>query len=207
MVTEMDSKELNKRKNTDYQQFLNVTNRKPAIFRDIIIESEYDPLEPNRQSLKAQTMMLNDPVRISQIKAYQEASMLTTTHSNNNNPTSSSGKSPLGKDTLNVELWAAGKIEATPYGSFAKLMKSTNHTNNGNQEQQKSKTMQSHIFFDHYTFPKGRDVIDAEMPKGKRIVPQLNVGNPGDVFGNLPPDFKKELSSMKLLESRNPLNY
>ena len=36
----MDSKALNKQKNRDYEQFLSITNRKPAIFRDIIIESE-----------------------------------------------------------------------------------------------------------------------------------------------------------------------
>ena len=36
----MDSKELNRQKNRDYDTFLNITNRKPAIFRDIIIESE-----------------------------------------------------------------------------------------------------------------------------------------------------------------------
>lgn len=39
-VNSMDSKTLNRRKNEDYEQFLNITNRKPAIFRDIIIESE-----------------------------------------------------------------------------------------------------------------------------------------------------------------------
>jgi hypothetical protein len=36
----MDAKALNKKKNEDYEKFLRITNRKPAIFRDIIIESE-----------------------------------------------------------------------------------------------------------------------------------------------------------------------
>jgi Zn-dependent peptidase ImmA (M78 family) len=36
----MDAKELNRKKNEDYEKFLSITNRKPAIFRDIIIESE-----------------------------------------------------------------------------------------------------------------------------------------------------------------------
>lgn len=36
----MDSKKLNKQKNDDYSIFLDITNRKSAIFRDIIIESE-----------------------------------------------------------------------------------------------------------------------------------------------------------------------
>lgn len=39
-INQMDSKELNKKKNEDYAKFLEITNRKTAIFRDIIIESE-----------------------------------------------------------------------------------------------------------------------------------------------------------------------
>ena len=97
---------MNQRKNTDYKKFLTVTNRKPAIFRDIIIESEYDPLEPNRRCYKAKTAMLEDPVKISEIKARKEASMLGT---------STKGvltqKQPIGKDTLDVKLWASGQIE------------------------------------------------------------------------------------------------
>ena len=41
----MDPKELNRQKNEDYDKFLNITNRKPAIFRDIIIESECTLIE------------------------------------------------------------------------------------------------------------------------------------------------------------------
>lgn len=36
----MDTKELSRQKNEDFDKFLAITNRKPAIFRDIIIESE-----------------------------------------------------------------------------------------------------------------------------------------------------------------------
>ena len=39
-INKMDNKELNRQKNEDYEKFLNITNKKPAIFRDIIIESE-----------------------------------------------------------------------------------------------------------------------------------------------------------------------
>jgi hypothetical protein len=39
-IESVPSKELNKKKNEDYNKFLTVTNRKPCIFRDIIIESE-----------------------------------------------------------------------------------------------------------------------------------------------------------------------
>ncbi len=39
-ISEVTSKDLNKKKNEDYDKSLNVTNRKACIFRDIIIESE-----------------------------------------------------------------------------------------------------------------------------------------------------------------------
>ena len=40
----MDSSEINRRRRHEFQKFLDTTNAKGAIFRDIIIESEYDPL-------------------------------------------------------------------------------------------------------------------------------------------------------------------
>jgi hypothetical protein len=39
-INSISPKELNRKKNEDYSKFLEITNRKPAIFRDIIIESE-----------------------------------------------------------------------------------------------------------------------------------------------------------------------
>lgn len=193
----MDSKQLNRKKNEDYKKFLTVTNRKPAIFRDIIIESEYDPLEPNRRCVKAKTGKLNDPVKVSEIKAQKEASMLGT---------SAKGvlqaKQTLGKDTLNVEQWAAGKIEATPYGTFAKMMSTKGGADDS--PSQKSLTMQSHIHFDHFAFPRGRDAIEAEMPKGKRIYPEVVYSDPARVFGGLPESFAKELAAIKPVESRRP---
>lgn len=39
-IDSTESKALNKKKNEDYEKFLSITNRKAAIFRDIIIESE-----------------------------------------------------------------------------------------------------------------------------------------------------------------------
>lgn len=193
-IATTEGKHLNKRKNQDYQKFLDVTNRKPAIFRDIIIESEYDPLEPNRKCIVAKTGLLEDPVKISEIKAKKEASMLGT------GPKSAiTQKKALGKDTLDVELWASGKIESTPYGTFAKMM-----SNTSGQSQEKSKTMQSHIHFDHFSFPKGRAAIDAEMPKGKRVHPEPNVDNPNRIFGGLPDSFKQEVSRIAPPENRRP---
>jgi len=157
-VDTMPSKQLNAQKCKDYEKFLDITNRKPAIFRDIIIESEYDPLEPNRRAVKAKTKKLKDPTMIDQQKAEAEEAMLG----------SDIPKKVLrrGKDTLPVHLWAAGQIEATPYGSFAKMMSS----NEGGGKI--TATSKSNVIFDHFNFPYGKSAIDKEMPLGKRVYPK-----------------------------------
>lgn len=164
-VDKLDGKSLNKSRNDDFEKFLNITNRKSAIFNDIIIESEYDPLEPNRRCIKAKAGYLKDPVKIDAQKAESESNMLGLKRP----------KQKLGKDTLPVELWRSGQIEATPYGSFAKLMDSA-----GSNKQKKNQTMQSKVPFDHFSFPKGKEAIDKEMPRGKRIHPKTIYANPAD---------------------------
>ncbi len=189
----MDSKYLNKKKNEDYKKFLNVTNRKPAIFRDIIIESEYDPLEPNRHCVKAKTGKLADPVKISERKAVAESGMLGSASAKN--------RPPRGKDKLAVELWASGQIEATPYGTFAKMMDSKGDSP-GNEA--RSATMKSHITFDHFSYPKGNAVVQEEMPRGKRVFPTTTYADPSRVFGHLPPNVEKEIAQIAPPENRRP---
>lgn len=157
-IDHIDSKTLNKQKNEDYQQFIDISNRKPAIFRDIIIESEYDPLEPNRRSIKAKTGTLKDPTLMLLRKAEDEAGML----GDDKGRTLQIARPNATKATLPVELWASGKIEGTPHGRFMKMM---------NTKQKNTPTMKSNLKFDDYNFAKGKAAIDAEMPKGKRSSP------------------------------------
>ena len=156
----ISSKDLNKMKNEDYEKFLDISNRKPAIFRDIIIESEYDPLEPNRRAIKARTGILKDPILMLGRKHADEAAMLGE----------STGKKSIvmtgTKVTLPVELWASGKIEGTPHGRFMKMM---------NAKPKLTDTMTSNLVFDDYSYARGKAAVDAEMPKGKRAYP-TNIG-------------------------------
>lgn len=162
-INSMSSKELHRKKCQDYAKFLDITNKKPSIFRDIIIESEYDPLEPNRRSIKARTKRLIDPTHIEAQKAAEEGSMLQV---DGNLAT----KAKLCKETLATELWAAGQIEATPYGCFSKMM-SSDTPGDGNP------TQRSNVKFDHFDYPKGKGALDVEMPKGKRTIPIADLGN------------------------------
>ena len=115
-----DYKQMLKEKNDDYQKFLDITNKKSAIFRDIIIESEYDPLEPNRRAIKARTGKLKDPTLHILQKTVDEMVMLDPDYGK-------SGENRGGKYTLPTEMWASGKIEATPHGRFGKMMASANN--------------------------------------------------------------------------------
>jgi hypothetical protein len=162
----MEYKELLKKRNQDYQNFLDITNKKPAIFRDIIIESEYDPLEPNRRAIHAKPGKLNDPTLHILQKAYDESAMLDPNSTKN-----SFRNVRTGRDTLDVEMWNSGKIEATPHGRFGKMMTQPAGGGGGGGDsirEQKIKSQRSNVIFDHYDFPVGKAAIDKEMPVGKR---------------------------------------
>lgn len=150
-----DYKQMLKEKNADYQKFLDITNKKSAIFRDIIIESEYDPLEPNRRAIKAGTGKLKDPTLHILQKTVDEMVMLDPEYGK-------SGENTGGKYTLPTEMWASGKIEATPHGRFGKMMASANN------EEKRKRAPRSKVVFDEYDFPKGKSAIDVEMPLGKK---------------------------------------
>lgn len=151
-----------------------------------------DPLEPNRHCVKAVTGKLKDPVKIDQQKAESESSMLKGR--------AFKPKTKLGKETLDVQLWASGQIEATPYGTFAKMMSSKKNGDDA-MTQKRNETMKSHIIFDHYQYPSGKDAIDKEMPRGKRIHPTAIFSDPGRVFGHLPPSVEKEISQIQIPEN------
>lgn len=90
-------------------------------------------------------------------------------------------KRQLGKYTLPVEQWASGKIEATPYGSFSKMMHcdgDDNESGASGKHSLRATTMSSNVPFDHYVYPTGKSVVDKEMPKGKRVYPKTIHANP-----------------------------
>jgi hypothetical protein len=51
----------------------------------------------------------------------------------------------------------------------------------------KAKTMRSNVKFDHFEYPKGKDALDLEMPRGKRTIPLSKVDDTSTrLFGNNP---------------------
>ena len=163
---------LNHRKNAEFQKFLDTTNSKGAIFRDIIIESEYDPLEPNRHCIKVPTRDLRDPCRRVLDKALDERVDLPRHELERM-------RRAKQREILHIEEWATGKIEATPHGFFAKMMDGKKNSSapgldSTSGAETTNSTFKSDIPFDHFNVATGKDVVDAEFPKGKRTRPQVS---------------------------------
>ena len=196
-VNAISARELHTRKMESYDKFLAITNRKPAIFRDIIIESEYDPLEINKASIRARTGKLKDPLNIDRQKAESEMAMVGL-HIRDDYSTT---------DRLAVPLWAKGKIESTPYGMFASMMNEDdiNPDSTGSKKSSsgtKKPKGASNVVFDDFDYPVGKHAVDLEMPNPKpcgarRIYtdPKLAVTDP-KTGGAYPLSFQRELLAM-----------
>lgn len=157
-LNNMNSKTLHKLKYDDYNKFLETSNRKANIFRDIIIESEYDPLEPNRRAIKVQLdKNIRDPTFLDQEKLKEESAML--------NPNIKiSLKSKL-KQTLDPKLWASDKIKSVGFG-FTDPSKPYVNT-----VKELHPLAKSSVVFDDYDFPIGPEALKNEMPRGKHVTP------------------------------------
>jgi len=168
-IDSMDPKQLHKQKLADYGKFLHVSNIKPSIFRDIIIETEYDPLEVNRRAIKAKVPLLKDPLNIDKQKSDAEEALVE--------PSKRKVERRGGKDTLDVKLWAKEKIVGTPYGIFAKLMEDSSkksidddHDSENNAKAAAAPRPLSNVHFDHFSFPTGSAgivAVNKELPRGK----------------------------------------
>eukprot|EP00302_Diacronema_sp_CCMP2436_P037035 CAMPEP_0180040572 /NCGR_PEP_ID=MMETSP0984-20121128/33560_1 /TAXON_ID=483367 /ORGANISM="non described non described, Strain CCMP 2436" /LENGTH=337 /DNA_ID=CAMNT_0021967879 /DNA_START=21 /DNA_END=1033 /DNA_ORIENTATION=- len=151
------SHEIAERRRKLYDQFLAAANSKESgLFRDIIIESEYDPMIAHKYTIKYKSHVENDPVKLEVNKAARESQEL---------PGEFMEKVQLGRATLKVTMW--DKLEATPYGRFNKMMGSTK-VDHG--------TFKANLQMDHYAFPRGKEVTDEEFPKGKRTYPDWKPG-------------------------------
>ncbi|OWZ08583.1 hypothetical protein PHMEG_00018846 [Phytophthora megakarya] len=161
-VQAMDGKQRSNEKAEAYQKFLDITNKKGGLFRDIIIESEYNPLSDAK--FLSYHAKLDDPIK-RVIRRREEEDAIARDGANMSNE--SGGDRPIQKeqygrpDNLDVKLWPMGVFESTPYGYFHKMMNST-ATSEG------SKTYASHVKLDHYNIEKGYEVVRQELPKGKR---------------------------------------
>jgi hypothetical protein len=146
----VSSQEIERRRRTMFDKFLEQVNRKEkrngGVFRDIIMEDDYDPLHYNKKhTIKYATSLRNDPVKKS----------LVQSDVNDNTKTSQ----PIGKqDMLQPTMWSK--------------QNDINRIFNDKRPEQVVKNAQlkakSDLAFDHYRTPQGYEVVKKEIPKGKR---------------------------------------
>lgn len=156
-LSAVSSAEIAERRRRLYDQFLAAANSKESgLFRDIIIESEYDPMVAHKHTIKYKSYVENDPVKLETNKAEREAQTI---------PGEFKAKVPLGRETLKCTMW--DKLEATPYGRFNKMMAATKADHG---------TFKVNLQMDHYTFERGKQVTDSEFPQGKKTFPGWQPG-------------------------------
>ncbi|KDO32449.1 hypothetical protein SPRG_02926 [Saprolegnia parasitica CBS 223.65] len=160
--TEKDPKALNQHKQEAYQRFLDAANKKGCLFRDIIIESDYDPLHDH--TYIKHVAKIDDPsLRVIRNRDEEEAIANEGRHDGSDALEGVKHRAQsLGRaDNLDTKLYASGTFESTPYGYFNKMMSST-------LSDQGSKTYESRVQLDHYHIDKTVETLNGEFPRGKR---------------------------------------
>jgi hypothetical protein len=165
ILSQMESRDPLKTKQRirrEYQNYIDLTNKKGQIFRDIFVESEYDPNVLNRATIKAKPATLDDPTDRVLRRRHEEISMM------------SGGILKLdeksgGRETLEVESWLTGKIESTPHGFAARFGQKPPPVSEMQKRLSRSriKMNQFHIL----TGEAGRAKLMAELGPGKKSVP------------------------------------
>ena len=98
----------------DFQQAY--ARKEGGLFRDIIIESEYDPLLYAKQAVKYRSAHLRDPIKLDANKAMDELRSIPGAKL-------PSSTKRIESDRLHPTIWG-DRLGSTPYGHFAKFMNS-----------------------------------------------------------------------------------
>lgn len=124
-------------------EYLRALSKKDAgVFRDIVIEEEYDPLDSAANGIKYSSTKVNlrDPCKLELRTHEQESRMVPGSQANQ----AATATRPLCRECLDVKLWP--RLEATPYGHFNKVdlkaRKATPVSNTGQR-----------VLGDHYARP------------------------------------------------------
>lgn len=143
------------------EDYIRISNQKKfGLYRDIIIESEYDPAQAHKTLLKYEMSDAQDPLK----------SELISQNLGNPKP------KELGRTTLDPRIW--DRLHATPYGRFDRVIPS---------EPSADPSRVSRVPFEHYDFPTGRAVLDRELPRGKRMDCALRDMRASRIFAPMDP--------------------
>ena len=139
------TEDLTKRRQELMEEYIRISNTKRyGLYRDIIIESEYDPMTAHSKTMKYSGISdKNDPLKLEIMKAM----------------TGKPKPKKVGRDTLAPTMWS--QLDSTPYGRFDRLPPPA--------PPELLKMHMSRVNFEHFNVAKGKDVLDREFPRGKRV--------------------------------------
>jgi len=174
----MTTDEIETRKRELFDAFLQESNRKTSgVFRDIIIEADYDPMEAHKYNIKYKVTDLQDPLKKAKQKAMNEMEAQGKTKSS-----IAASFACKTREMLDAKLW--DKVESTPHGHYSKMFDSEQgHNVNQAMIDKKNQLLATKIKIDHYNYPVGKDVLTRELPKGKRVNYEQRTAQPKSFAG------------------------
>ena len=142
-LSALRTEDISERRRKLMEDYIRISNQKKfGLYRDIIIESEYDPHLAHRTLLKYQMKDENDPLKQEIIQA----------------ELGKPKRKELGRATLSTSLW--DQLHSTPYGRFDRVIPTDSHVD---------PSRVSRVPFEHYNVATDRQTLMREFPRGKRI--------------------------------------
>ncbi|GLC37450.1 hypothetical protein PLESTB_001584500 [Pleodorina starrii] len=180
-LEERDPGAIESRLRNQYDQYLHTTNTKVGVFRDVIIEQDYNPLTAAQATIRIPTGDIRDPLKRDVLKGEYEKRMMSGGSFGRRSgslPRSASAGSQVGggggsgggagpgRETLDTRMWGELAVTATPFGHCNDGMGAyVVRPNSGNL------LCSSRVVMDHYEYPRTNEAAAAEVGPGKRRVP------------------------------------
>jgi len=141
-LASLRTEDLSTRRRQLMEEYIRVsTQKRYGLYRDIIIESEYDPLVAHQKLLKYKMSDQQDPLKLEI-----------------NNADLGKAKRALGRATLSATMW--DRLHSTPYGRFDRIAPTPSALNPNF----------SRVHFEHYNVSHDPETLQREFPRGKRVV-------------------------------------
>eukprot|EP00898_Chlorokybus_atmophyticus_P008318 jgi/Chlat1/8488/Chrsp80S07877 len=156
-----------------YEEYLAATRSKAGVFRDIVIEADYDPFKHSAWDLRyARPNAANDPTKRDLLKTAREKRLLTGGGGGEGEDVEGEGgeegylRAQAPREMLDARLWSKLGFHSTPHGHlFDEHGNPINLRNNAVRAK-------SSVVFDQYRVPHGNWYAMAEVPKGKKVFPR-----------------------------------
>ena len=155
-MSKLTTEEVEKRHNELFGSFLKATNAKDGLFRDIIIESDYDPFK-NKNLITYDVSKIRDPLKKPLIKQMEEEEFRRSLFIEGGENKNSKKGRRLGREVLDLKFW--DKVESTPYGRFSHEIPISN---------KKSLKPASNIVFDHFNIDRSPVTAAKEFYSNRR---------------------------------------